>query len=84
VEANTLKSIPGGSISIAETNPLQMYRPGLVVGVLDEPVGGSFLLTIQRSEVEFVNGAAVIDGLVLFDQWVIDITLYCLRTGSEE
>jgi hypothetical protein len=38
--------------SRAHTNPLQMHRPELVVDALNESVGGPFLLTIQRSEVE--------------------------------
>jgi hypothetical protein len=45
-----------------------MHRHELVVEVLSESVDGPFLLTIQRSEVEFVNGVAVIGGPILFDQ----------------
>lgn len=37
-----------------------MYRHELVVDVLSESVGSLFLLAIQRSEIEFVNRAAVI------------------------
>ena len=40
------------------------------------PIGGPFLLTIQCSEVEFVNGVAVINSLILFDQWLIDIVVF--------
>ena len=50
-----------------------MHRHELVVDVLGESVGCPFLLAIQRSEIEFVNGVAVICGLILFNQWVVAV-----------
>ena len=50
-----------------------MHRHELVVGVLSESVGGSFLFAIQFRKAEFADGVAIEGGLLVLDHRVMAV-----------